>query len=294
MNLLQIARNIFNGGAPSSRSVFQVAMRHDRPLNVSFMDRERLPGNVSCKMEDLRKDRIFLRLRNPLPARMFSRDKCYLYLKIPSEVLRSELGIRRDLSQNGFLSKSRILDCDCDKKGLSNHLCISLPSDYTRRELRRHERYRIFAGMISEASLWFLPEEGAPTPKVPNFSYHEGHLCPLRIINISAGGAKVVLDKLDFLDEFARIETCRLLLKLTLPVDSDDPLDTWLICKCVSSKYSINLRRFTVRLQFLLPGGAPVAPPPPQIPVVPAREREGIKILGAWLDKQPSDQSAIS
>lgn len=250
-------RNMFCAGAPSAQAVFKTAMRHDRPVNISFLDQERLPGNISCKMEDLRKERVYLKLGHSLPAQMFRRDKCNLFLKIPKDILRRELGIKENLSQNGFLSKSRILDCDCDARGLSSHLCISLPSSYTRRELRHHERYRIFTGMISEAALWFLPEAGSPASPSPDFSYQQGQLCPLRLMNISAGGAKVVLDKLDFLDKFAEIEKSRLLLKLSLPVSEDQPLDTWLICRCVSSKYSINLRRFTMRLQFLTPAGLP-------------------------------------
>lgn len=254
MGILTDIRGIFWHGLPPPSAIFKMALRFSIPINVSFIDRERLPGNVSCKMEGLQKDRVFLKMLHPLPAAFFTREKCNLFLKFPQAVLREKLGIRCDLSQNGFLSRSRIVDCDCDSKGYSRHLCVSLPEQCSRREFRRHERYRILSGMISRADLWFLEGRGEPRPDNPDFSYQQGRLCPLRLVNISAGGAKVVLDKLDFLDEFATIERAQLLLRLTLALPDNESQNTWLICRCVNSSYSIKLRRLTLRLQFLMPG----------------------------------------
>ena len=239
---------------PPPAAIFQSAWKHQAMVSVSFVDRRRSLHNVECRIHDIRKGRVNLELVFPLRAALLERGRCALYFKLPPAVLKREFGIRSSPGQNGFLCRSSLIPGTIDARGDVRDISVEMPRGYTRRELRRHERYRVFSGQVDDAGLW-IPARTAPgaPPDLPG----TGRQYAVRLVDISAGGAKAILEDVEFFDEFTLLDESRLLLRLSLNLTSGERLDTFLLCRCVSSSYSIRLRRLTLLLQFL----SPCAPP---------------------------------
>ena len=62
----------------------------------------------------------------------------------------------------------------------------------------------------------------------------------------------MIIEKTDYLEELANVDQKTFLLRLGLNIVPGEVLDTYIICGCVGSNYSIEQRRFTLRLSFLL------------------------------------------
>lgn len=277
ISLSERLRRAFRYGDPAVEAVLVAAGRRDCPVNLSYVDRERILRNLGCEISSVRKTRIVLRLDEEQPAESFNHEKCYIYFKLPENALK-KLGFTKKLEQNGFLCKSYIQDCEADENGAITRVHIAPPKSYVRRELRSHERYRIFSGMIADAALWVMRDgdDGHFIPGEPDFSCKPGEAGSLRIINISAGGAKVVIEKTDFLEELSSVGQKNLLLRLGLNIVPGEVLDTYIVCCCVGSNYSIKQRRFTLRLRFL---------PSRNLPGLAPSQDMALNEIGAWLGK---------
>ena len=107
--------------------------------------------------------------------------------------------------------------------------------------------------MVKAAGLW-LPFSRLPENQLqfgtPDFMYREGCPSQLRLVNISAGGARVQLDQVDFLEEFNNMDGKQVMLLVSLYKTGNKHFSVLAVCKCVESAYSIILRRLTLRLQF--------------------------------------------
>lgn len=251
-SLLERISRVFHHGAPSAEAVLVAAGRFGCPVNLSYVDKERILRNLGCLVSSIRKNRVTLKLDEAQPGDYFNHEKCYIYFKLPETALE-KLRLAKEPAYKGFLCKSSILDCKTGDDGLARKLEISLPRDYIRRELRSHERYRIFSGMMADAALWILSgKDGHIMSRKPDFSCHpDGQGPSLRIINISTGGARVIIDKTDYLEELASAGQKTFLLRLGLNIVPGEVLDTFIVCGCVGSNYCIGQRRFTLRLRFL-------------------------------------------
>lgn len=253
MSLRERIRKVFRYGDASIEEVLVAAGRLGCAVNLSYVDRNRVLRNLNCHVSSIRKNRVMLKLDDSQPASDFNQEKCYIYLKLPPAAME-RLHFTRDPKQNGFLCKSSIVECFADEEGMTRKVAIAMPRGYIRRELRSHERYRVFSGMLADAALWIMDgaQGGQFIARDPDFTCSPGMPSSLRIVNISAGGARVIIEKTDYLEELANVDQKTFLLRLGLNIVPGEVLDTYIICGCVGSNYSIQQRRFTLRLSFLL------------------------------------------
>ncbi len=253
MSLRERIRKVFRHGDASVEEVLVAAGRLGCPVNLSYVDRNRVLRNLNCHVSSIRKNRVMLKLDDSQAASVFNQEKCYIYLKLPPTAME-KLHFVRDPKQNGFLCKSSIAECFPDEEDVTRKVAIAMPRSYIRRELRSHERYRVFSGMLADAALWIMDggQGGQFVARDPDFTCNPGMPSSLRIVNISAGGARVIIEKTDYLEELANVDQKTFLLRLGLNIVPGEVLDTYIICGCVGSNYSIEQRRFTLRLRFLL------------------------------------------
>lgn len=263
---------------PPPAAVFQSAWKHHSVVNVCFVDRRHSLHNVECLIHDIRKGRVNLELVLPMRATLLERGRCSLYFKLPPAALKREFGIRSSPGQNGFLCRASLVPGTINARGDVRDISVEMPRSYTRRELRRHERYRVFSGQVADAGLWIPARADAgAAPGLPG----AGRQYAVHLVDISAGGAKAILEDVEFFDEFTLLDESRLLLRLSLNLTSGERLDTFLLCRSVNSSYSIRLRRLTLLLQFLSPRA-----PSDQGAAADndaGTDRNGIAIIRHWL-----------
>lgn len=276
-------RAVLRRREPQPAAIFHSAWKHHSVVNVGFVDRRYSLHNVECLIHDIRKGHINLQFVLPLRATLLERGRCSLYFKLPPAVLKREFGIRSGPGQNGFLCRSSMAPGAIDARGDVRDISVEMPRSYTRRELRRHERYRVFSGQVADAGLWILAKADAGAASDPPGG--AGRQYAAHLVDISAGGAKTILEDVEFFDEFTLLDKSRLLLRLSLNLTSGERLDTFLLCRCVSSSYSIRLQRLTLLLQFL----SPCAPSDGNAAELPGdtddggTDRNGIAAIRHWL-----------
>ncbi len=251
-------KNIFTTAAPHRQprpsTVINAAFKHDAGVSLFFVDRQRQLENVICYIKAVKKNRILLRSRKNFLPDILNNEKCSIYFKLPYDVIVNDLKLPPSTARYGFLCKSRIISNAINKETKACEIQICMPLQYIQRELRKHERVYPGSGMIKAAGLW-LPFSRLPENQfqfgTPDYTYREGCPSQLRLINISAGGARVQLDKIEFLEEFNNMDGKELMLLVSLYKSSNKHLSALTVCKCVESAYSIILRRLTLRLQFI-------------------------------------------
>ena len=196
MSLRERIRKVFRHGDASVEEVLVAAGRLGCPVNLSYVDRNRVLRNLNCHVSSIRKNRVMLKLDDSQAASVFNQEKCYIYLKLPPAAME-KLHFVRDPKQNGFLCKSSIAECFPDEEDVTRKVAIAMPRSYIRRELRSHERYRVFSGMLADAALWIMDgvQGGQFVARDPDFTCNPGMPSSLRIVNISAGGARVIIEK---------------------------------------------------------------------------------------------------
>lgn len=249
MSFRERIRRVLHYGDPDAETVL-MACPPDCPVNLDFVDHERKLRNLGCRIGEVSRNGVLLRLDEPLSASNFNNEKCHIYFKLPPDALE-RLCFAHEPEQNGFLFKSILLDCETF--GEIDAISIALPRSYTRRELRSHERYRMPQNMVADANLWIMPStaSAALINREPSFRLAPGEAASLRIINLSAGGARLSIENTDFLEELTNLDQKNLLLRLALNLSNGQTLENYIICGCVGSNYNIRLRRHTLRLRFL-------------------------------------------
>ena len=147
MSLRERIRKVFRHGDASVEEVLVAAGRLGCPVNLSYVDRNRVLRNLNCHVSSIRKNRVMLKLDDSQAASVFNQEKCYIYLKLPPTAME-KLHFVRDPKQNGFLCKSSIAECFPDEEDVTRKVAIAMPRSYIRRELRSHERYRVFRACL--------------------------------------------------------------------------------------------------------------------------------------------------
>lgn len=243
----QRIRAAFSRRDAAPAAVVHSAWKHNALVNLSVVDQERTVRNVDCRILGIRRQRIILHADEAQAMRLTDRSKCFLYFKLTPAVLRRELGFSSQPEQNGFLCRSTIAGLGPD--AATGQISVLMPEEYTRRELRHHERYQLFDGMVVGATLEFMPLAPGPLAAAPvACARHD-----VRLLNISAGGARIVLDDVDFLDGFSHLEERGLILRLLLANGGGraGQRHMALHCRCVGSHYTIRSRRLSILAQFL-------------------------------------------
>lgn len=245
MGILARISRFFRSRGPSAAAVFQTAFRHGATLRLRFIDKNRSVHDLDCHIQSIKNRKIFLALVHPLACSLFNGEKCLIHFKISREILKRELGIRRDPGQNAFFCNSGINFCEGDQDGMTQIIRINMPKNLIRREWRHYPRFNVSSSMIPAAFISLkdmIPRQNEKEDE-PYFA--------ARLINISAGGAKVILEDTEYLDAFVKIDKSKLLLRLSLNILGGSLLDVWVPCECVSSSYSIQQRKLTMHLRFL-------------------------------------------
>ncbi len=249
-------KNLFKTAAthqPRPYAVIHAAFKHDAGVSLFFVDRQRQLENVICYIKSVKKNRILLRSRKNFLPDILNNEKCSIYFKLPYDVIVNDLKLPSATARYGFLCKSRIISNGINKETRACEISICMPDQYIQRELRKYERVYPSLGMVKAAGLW-LPFSRLPENQLqfgtPDFMYREGCPSQLRLVNISAGGARVQLDKVEFLEEFNNMDGKQVMLLVSLCKAGIKHFSVLAVCKCVESTYSIILRRLTLRLQF--------------------------------------------
>lgn len=238
---------------PRTYAVLNAAHKHDAGVSLFFVDRQRQLENVICYIKSVKKNTMLLKCRKNFLPDILNNEKCSIYFKLPYDVIINILKLPSATARYGFLCKSRIISNTLNKETGSCEILIETPVQYIQRELRRHERVYPSLQMVKGLGFW-LPFNRLPAhPQQagsPDYAYSEGLPPQLRLVNISAGGARVQLDKVEFLEEFNNMDGKEVLLLVSLHKSSGKHVSVLTVCKCVESTYSIILRQLTLRLQF--------------------------------------------
>lgn len=239
---------------PRPRTVLDAALKHNAGVSLFFVDRQRQLENVICYIQSVEKNRIVLKSRKNFLPDILNNEKCSIYFKLPYEVIVNDLKLPPASARLGFLCKSRIISNSLNKETRACEIEIAMPLLYIQRELRRHERVYPSRSIVKAVELWLppsrLPENERQLGEA-DFSCREENAQQLGLVNISAGGARVQIDQVEFLDEFNNMDGKDLLLRITLLKLGNKQFSVLALCRCVESAYSIILQRLSLRLQFL-------------------------------------------
>ncbi|WP_165070171.1 hypothetical protein [Desulfovibrio sp. ZJ200] len=251
-----LVKKIFSPASPHqprTLAVLNAAYKHDAGVSLFFVDRQRQLENVICYIKAVKKNTILLKSRKHFLPDILNNEKCSIYFKLPYDIIVNNLKLPSNTARYGFLCKSRIISNTLNKETGACEILIETPGRYIQRELRRFERVYPSLQMVKGLGFWLpfarlpaYPQQAGP----PDFVY-TGELPPqLRLINISAGGARVQVDKVEFLEQFNSLDGKEVLLLISLYISSGRHISELTVCKCIESTYSIILRRLTLRLQF--------------------------------------------
>ena len=256
MPIWDSVKKIFSSASthqPRTLAVLNAAHKHDAGVSLFFVDRQRQLENVICYIKSVKKNILLLKCRKNFLPDILNNEKCSIYFKLPYDVIVNSLKLPSATARYGFLCKSRIISNTLNKETGACEILIETPSHYIQRELRRFERVYPSLQMVKGLGFW-LPFNRLPAhPQLagpPDFTYNPSLPPQLRLINVSAGGARVQLDKVEFLEEFNNLDGKEVLLLISLHQSSGKHISVLTVCKCVESTYSIILRQLTLRLQF--------------------------------------------
>lgn len=244
MSFLGTIYKAFQDREPHPASVFRLLYNNDRKLNLCFVDRERLLHNIQCRVQAIKFGKLYLKPLTPLPSCVMGHEKCRIYFKLSYELLYSQLHIRQQMQHDGFFCKSNILDFGTDIETTDiSRICVKMPGTCMRRELREYPRYGD-CDAIYDAVLYLLPPENGEEGLLQIGKYRA------KISNISGGGALVVLESSEFLEEFATVDQWRIFLGVAFKTAHGNTHHVLVPCHCVTANYSISRKCHMVRLQF--------------------------------------------
>ena len=243
----------FRLGKPSlPLTLLRAAARHGCPVQLFFLGQQRQMENIGCRITKVDKHGLVLLHAGLLcPVEELERALCSIYFRLPLSAHLLLPGLSRARAHEGFLCQTRIMGGVPQPDG-TLHLHLRLPDNILQRELRRHQRQFISPECVEELALWLpwdKPDTPLPAVASASFRAHAGQ-SRLQLVNLSAGGAKVQIDMVEFTEELANMDLKQALVRLRLHALHAPQPDCWLRCRCVESRYNISLRRLVLRLCF--------------------------------------------
>ena len=237
--------------SPSPLRLLRTAARHGCTVQLFLLGQQRQMENIPCHIERVDKQGLILRHAGPWPADCPGRGQCSMYFKLPLTAHLFVSGLTGSRAHEGFLCQSRIMQ-DSPQPDGSMRLHLRLPATALQRELRHHERHFIHPDCVERLELW-LPWD-SPLAELPadgsaSFSATHGQT-RLRLVNLSAGGAKLQIDNVDFTENLANMDLKQAMIRLQLRGLHQAQPESWLLCRCVESRYNISLSRLVLRLSF--------------------------------------------
>ena len=235
--------------------LLRTAARHRSTVQLFLLGQQRQMENIPCKIERVDKQSLVLRHAGPWPTDCPGRGQCSLYFKLPLAAHLYLPGLTSSRAHEGFLCQTRIMEGRPQPDG-GMRLHLRLPATALQRELRRHDRYFISPGCVEMLELWLPwdpPSAGLPAdlPTDSSASFNASRRqARLRLVNLSAGGAKLQIDNVDFTEDLANMDLKQALIRLQLRGLHQPQPESWLLCRCVESRYNIHLSRLVLRLSF--------------------------------------------
>ncbi|MBB5143346.1 hypothetical protein [Desulfovibrio intestinalis] len=237
----------------SVRELLSAALKHQVCIEILFTARNRQMDNVYCRIKALRGKKVLLVSGiNFLPDAL-NGEQCLIYFNLPHSLLVNTFKMSPGLARAGFLCKTQIIHNYLDSESRNCVIEIDLPQAYVQRSLRKHERVFPASNMVKSVDLWLrgkLPKqwrEMGPS----DFSFREGAPSRLRLINISASGARIEIDNVEESDRYRKLTGAQMLLCVVLCGQGRKCCAAPVVCQCVEGLYSATLRRLSLRLRFM-------------------------------------------
>ena len=253
-------------------------------LRLFFVDRQRQLENIACEVVHLSPTKVILKSSKCFLPDVLKGERCSLYVKIPHDITKKYIGLVNPAVRHGFLFKSRIVANYIDPVLKKCIIELTMPHSYVQRDLQRHERVSPTPLMLKEISLWLcgkrLPHSPHDLPESA-FSYCNGEANPsMQLINLSAGGLRVQLDKLVDSDDQRRDLKRPMVVHLVLYKPMRKELSVWAVCTCVKVHFSSNLKILTLFLKFVGVWNDPEDGGRGWQSI----EREGVLAIESWVD----------
>ena len=253
-------------------------------LRLFFVDRQRQLENIACEVIYLSPQKIILKSNKRFVPDVIKGERYSLYVKIPHNITEKYIGAVNPAVRHGFLFKARILANYVDPASKECIIELTMPHSYVQRDLQRHERVNPTPLMLKEISLWLCGRRLPYSPnelQKPAFSYHNGEANPsVQLINLSAGGVRVQLDKLEVTDNSRKDLKRPMVLHLVLYKPMRKELSVWVVCTCVKVHFSSHLKILTLFLKFVRVWDDPDEGGRGWLPI----EREGVPAIECWVD----------
>lgn len=264
--------------------VLLVVKKQHLLLRLFFVDRQRQLENIACDVVHLSPTRVILKSNKRFLPDVLKGERCSLYVKIPHDITKKYIGLVNPAVRHGFLFKSRIVANYVDPESKDCIIELTMPHSYVQRDLQRHERVSPTPLMLKEISLWLcgkrLPHSPNDLP-APAFSCRNGEASPsVQLINLSAGGLRVQLDKLADSENPRRDLKRPMVLHLVLYKPMRKELSVWVVCTCVKVHFSSHLKILTLFLKFVRVWDDPDEGGRGWLPI----EREGVAAIESWVD----------
>ena len=176
-------------------------------IEVLFTSRNRQMDDVYCRIKEMRPSSILLVSNASFLPDVLNDEQCLVYFNLPRALLIHRFKMSAAEARQGFLCKTRIIHNHVDPESRQCKIEIGMPDAYVQRELRRHERIFPSVGMVRSVDLWLrgrLPSHWRELGE-PDFSFREGSPGQLRLVNISAGGARLEMDDVDEAERYHRL-----------------------------------------------------------------------------------------
>lgn len=222
-------------------------------IEVLFTSRNRQMDDVYCRIKEMRPSSILLVSNASFLPDVLNDEQCLVYFNLPRALLIHRFKMSAAEARQGFLCKTRIIHNHVDPESRQCKIEIGMPDAYVQRELRRHERIFPSVGMVRSVDLWLrgrLPSHWRELGE-PDFSFREGSPGQLRLVNISAGGARLEMDDVDEAERYHRLSNTQMLLCIVLNRPGRKRCTAPVVCQCVEGLYSATLRRLALRLRFV-------------------------------------------
>ena len=238
---------------PSVGMVLEAAFVHRVCVEVLFINRNRQMDNVYCRIQSIGQSGIQLVSNiNFLPDAL-NGEQCLIYFNLPRTFLVHAFKMPLSEARKGFLCKTHIIHNHLDQENRQCEIKVGRPDIYVQRALRKHERVFPSSGMVRSVDLWLrgkLPSHWRELGS-SDFSFREDNPGQLRLVNISAGGARLEMEDVDAKDHYHRLTGTQMLLCVVLNRPGRKRCVAPVVCQCVEGLYSATLRRLALRLRFV-------------------------------------------
>lgn len=243
-------------GAPAKISVgavLNMALKRKVCVEILFTARNRQLDDVYCRIKALCEKSMLLVSGTSFLPDALNGEQCLIYFNLPYSFLVNTFKMPPNLARMGFLCKSRIIHNSLNPESRACEIEIDLPQIYVQRSLRRHERVFPSPVMVRTVDLWLrgkLPKHWRELGPA-DFFFKGGCPSRLRLINISASGARIEVNEVEEEDRFHKLIGTQMLLCVVLNRPGLKRCVIPVVCQCVEGLYSGTMRRLSLRLRFI-------------------------------------------